>query len=104
MELIPHERSLVQRMEGKPFVLLGVDPGDSKARLKRIEAQKQISWRSWCDEGGAAADRWQVQMFPTFYLIDHQGVIRAGWVSPPPAAVLERTIDQLVAEVKDKTS
>src|SRR6266851_1519347 len=101
MEMIPHERSLVQRLEGKPFVLLGVNPDDSKAVLKRVESQRKIIWPSWGDGDGSITRTWQVERFPTLYLIDHKGVIRASWVGPPEEAILDRAVDQLVAEAND---
>src|SRR6267142_500793 len=102
MEMIPHERSLVQRLEGKPFVLLGVDKDSSKAILKRVESQRNITWRSWWDGDGSITRTWQVEGFPTLYLIDHKGVIRASWVGGPEEAIIDRAVDQLVAEPHDK--
>ena|SRR6266478_1686466 len=104
MEMIPHERSLVQRFEGKAFVLLGVNPGDPKVVLKRVESQRKITWRSWSDGDDSITRTWQVQGFPTLYLIDHKGVIRASWVGGPEEAIIDRAVDQLVAEANDKTS
>jgi hypothetical protein len=31
--MYPHERSLVQRLEGKPFALLGINTDDARAQL-----------------------------------------------------------------------
>jgi peroxiredoxin len=76
--MYPHERSLVKRLEGKPFVLLGVN-SDSKDRLRRAMKKENITWRSWGDGGntsGPIAKAWNVKGWPTIYVLDHKGVIR----------------------------
>ncbi|MBI4662005.1 MAG: TlpA family protein disulfide reductase [Verrucomicrobia bacterium] len=76
--MYPHERSLVKRLDNKPFVLLGVnsDPRDkAKAALKR----ENITWRSFWDGGdtrGPIATQWKVNAWPTIYILDGKGVIR----------------------------
>src|SRR5688572_5472677 len=76
--MYPHERSLVKRLEGKPFVLLGVN-SDSKDRLRRAMKKENLTWRSWWDGGntsGPIAKAWNVKGWPTIYVLDHKGVIR----------------------------
>jgi hypothetical protein len=68
----------VKRLEGKPFVLLGVN-SDSKERLRRAMKKENITWRSWWDGGstsGPIAKAWNVKGWPTIYVLDHKGVIR----------------------------
>ena len=76
--MYPHERSLVKRLEGKPFALLGVN-SDSKERLRRAMKKENITWRSWWDGGntsGPIAKAWNVKGWPTIYVLDAKGVIR----------------------------
>jgi hypothetical protein len=76
--MYPHERSLVKRLEGKPFALLGIN-SDPKPRLKEVLKKENITWRSWWDGGntrGPIATRWNVSGWPTIYVLDHKGVIR----------------------------
>ncbi len=47
--MYPHERSLVKRMEKRPFVLLGVNSDDDLAALKPVLAEERITWRSFWD-------------------------------------------------------
>lgn len=73
-----HERSLVKRMEGKPFALLGIN-SDPKERLIKTIAKEKMTWRSWWDGGntsGPIATKWNVRGWPTIYILDHEGVIR----------------------------
>jgi tRNA(Ile2) C34 agmatinyltransferase TiaS len=103
--MYPHERSLVKRLEGKPFALVGVNSDRDRAALKKAMEKENITWRSFWDGGGtrgSVATRWAVRGWPTLYLIDHQGVIRKKWVGSPGDKVLDREIDRLVKEAEAK--
>jgi peroxiredoxin len=78
--MFPYERSLVIRMRGRPFVLLGVSSDHVAAIAQSMAEHQTITWRSWWDggelSGGPIAQRWNVQSLPDIFIIDHQGVIR----------------------------
>ena len=96
--MYPHERSLVKRLEGKPFALLGIN-SDPKARLKQTIKKEQMTWRSWWDGGdtdGPIATKWNVRSWPTIYVLDHKGVIR---FKGPREKELDKAVDQLLKEV-----
>ena len=102
--MIPHERSLVERLKNEPFVLLGINT-DQDPKLYREEAKKNgISWRSAIDgsTSGPICTKWGVEGFPTLYLIDAKGVIRQAWLGNPGDEVIDKEIDKLVAESKAK--
>ena len=68
----------MKRLEGKPFVLLGVN-SDSKERVRRAVKKESITWRSWWDGGGTdgpIAKAWNVKGWPTIYVLDAKGIIR----------------------------
>jgi hypothetical protein len=97
--MYPHERSLVKRLEGKPFALLGINT-DPKANVKKAIKQENITWRSWWDGGsteGPIATKWNVQAWPTIYVLDHKGVIR---FRGPRGEGLDKAVDQLLAEME----
>jgi peroxiredoxin len=76
--MYPHERSLVKRLAGKPFALLGVNT-DPKQHLKQVIKKENMTWRSWWDGGdtsGPIASKWNVHSWPTTYVLDAKGVIR----------------------------
>lgn len=100
--MYPHERSLVKKLEGKPFVLLGVN-SDPKNRLRQVVKKESMTWRSWWDGGntsGPIATSWAVSGWPTLYLIDHKGIIRNEYVGSPGDSVLDPAIDSLVREAE----
>src|SRR5438128_1365449 len=77
--MYPHERSLVQRLEGKPFAILGINSDSDRKELKKTVEKEHITWRSWWDGGsteGPIASHWNVIGWPTTYVLDNHGVIR----------------------------
>jgi thiol-disulfide isomerase/thioredoxin len=76
--MYPHERSLVNKLKDKPFVLIGINSDSNREDLKKVLEKEEITWRSWWDGGstrGPIASQWNVQGWPTLYLLDHKGVI-----------------------------
>jgi hypothetical protein len=99
--MYPHERSLVKKMEGKPFALLGVNSDKDREALKAVLKKEQITWRSFWNGGsttGPISRAWQVRGWPTLYLIDAKGVIRNQWLGAPPAEALDKALE---AALKD---
>src|SRR5262245_13029212 len=97
--MFAHERSLVQKFEGRPFVLLGVSADDSAERLQRSQEKFGLTWRSWWDGDGALARAWEVDRFPTLVLIDHRGAIGHRFTGAPDQAELESRVEELVSAV-----
>ena len=76
--MYPHERSLVKKLEGKPFVILGVN-SDPKEHLKQVIKKESMTWRSWWDGGdteGPIQKAWNIHSWPTTFVLDGKGVIR----------------------------
>ena len=97
--MYPHERSLVKRLENKPFALLGIN-SDPKERLREVLKKENITWRSWWDGGdtnGPIARAWNVRGWPTIYILDHKGVIR---FKGPRGEAMDKAVDQLLAELE----
>ncbi len=76
--MLPHEKALVKRLEKQPFALIGINSDGPADKVKEILAKQQITWRQAIDEStsGKLATKWNVQGWPTIYVLDHKGVIR----------------------------
>ena len=89
--MVPHERSLVKKLEGKPFALLGVNFDNSKEILKKCEEKNQITWRSFFDgREGPIGKKFNIRYLPTIYVLDDKGVIRY-------KGVRDKAMDEAVA-------
>ena len=95
-----HERSLVQRMANRPFVLIGVNSDRDKEKLKTRMEEEEITWRSfWNGElgtGGPISKKWNISGWPSMYIVDHKGIIRHKSVGSPGAETVDKWIDALV--------
>ena len=71
--MYPHERSLVEEMQGKPFALIGVN-SDDLPRAKKAVEENGLNWRSFQNEPEGAdkaiSDTWGVRGWPTIVVLD----------------------------------
>lgn len=76
--MLPHERSLVKRLEDKPFALLGINSDGDAATAKKLLEKGNITWRNAIDvsPGGPLATKWNVNGWPAIYILDVEGRIR----------------------------
>ena len=100
--MFPHERSLVKKMEGKPFVLLGVNGDQPGKELIEQNKEAKITWRSFKNskKNSDISEEWSVQGWPTLYLIDHNGIIQKKWIGSPGDAIIDKEVDKLVAKIE----
>ena len=101
--MYPHERSLVKKYEGRPFVIIGVNSDRDREKLKKRIEEENITWRSFF-AGSTQGDipaMWNVSSWPTIYVIDAKGVIRAKNVR---GKQLDEWIERLVAEAEGDAS
>lgn len=78
--MYPHERSLVKKLAGKPFALIGVNSDTDLEALKPVLEEENITWRSFWNgpdgTSGPISKKWNVSGWPTIYVIDAEGKIR----------------------------
>jgi hypothetical protein len=99
--MYPHERSLVKRLEGKPFALIGVNSDDDRETVKRAVASEKLNWRSFFDGGtnGPIARAWGIRGWPTIFVLDDRGVIRFKNVR---GEEMDKAVDALLKEMGAK--
>ena len=98
--MYPHGRSLVKRLAAETFALIGHTSDDTPQFVQEAAKEENLTWRSFFDGGGTGgpiATRWGVRSWPTIYVIDAKGVIRARAVR---GEAMDRIVDELLAEAK----
>jgi hypothetical protein len=95
--MLPHEKELVERLKDQPFALLGINSDGDAERVKKILADRGITWRQAIDGGtdGPWATRWNVRGWPTIYVLDAKGVIRY-------RDVREKDMDEAIAKLLEE--
>ena len=97
--MYPHERSLVKRLNGKPFALLGVNSDRDREKIRETVKEKGLTWRSFWNGGGTSgpiSSKWNVRGWPTIYVLDEHGVIRFKNVR---GEAMDEAVDSLLASI-----
>jgi hypothetical protein len=96
----------VTKLKDRPFALVGIHIGGSNAKqLKVVMAKEKLTWRSFVDAGNAGAGpiatKWNLSATPSFYLLDHKGVIRHKWAGAPGEKALDAALDKLIKAAEE---
>jgi peroxiredoxin len=62
-------------MAGRPFVMLGVNSGESRAELDDFLGKIKVDFTILLDSDSVATRRWKVFGLPASFLIDKQGKV-----------------------------
>jgi len=73
---MPGIQRLKEAMVDTPFAILAVNSKESKSVIWRFRNLLQVNFTLLMDTDGAVAKDWDVQIYPTSYLIDVQGRVR----------------------------
>lgn len=86
------------KLKDRPFALIGVNVSDYESQqLKDVMEKANLPWRSFRHQQ-AVVDRWNPAT-PTFYVLDHRGVIRHKWVGGVGAGTMDAAVNKLIAGV-----
>jgi thiol-disulfide isomerase/thioredoxin len=103
--MIPHERELVKKHAGKPFVFVSISADEKKEDLTNFLKEESMPWVHWFGGpgGGGVIAAWNIHAFPTMYVIDANGVIRGKIVGggPKNEKKLDELVEKCVKEAKD---
>ena len=76
---VPHEKELFARFSNRPFAMVGVNGDGSANAAAKAVSTHGIPWKSFwtgSNSGGDIARQWNIEGWPTVYVIDHTGIIR----------------------------
>jgi thiol-disulfide isomerase/thioredoxin len=94
--MIPHERTMVERLKGQPFELISISADAKKETLVNFLAKEPMPWTHWWDgKEGKINEALNIDHYPSIFVLDGKGVIRAKELR---GEALEKAVDQLLAE------
>jgi hypothetical protein len=71
---MPHLQELVKLHTDEPFALIGINTGDAPAKYREGLDKHGVTWISaYQGESTPIADLYQVEGYPTYFLIDADG-------------------------------
>lgn len=99
--MIPHQRQLVKRLNGRPFTLVSISVDEKRETLTEFLKKEPMPWTHWYNgpDGNIIAEL-NVWSYPRIYVLDAKGVIRYKDVR---GKVLEQAVDALLKEVEGKS-
>jgi len=71
--MLPHEKELVKRLEGKPFVMIGISADETLSDLQQFDAVERLPWRNYWDASHEMQRKWRIQGYPTMIVLDREG-------------------------------
>ena len=98
--MIPHEREMVKKLESKKFKLVSVSADAKKETLTKFLEKEEMPWTHWwAGAKGGLTEEYQVRFYPSLYIIDGKGVIRAKHLRGDD---LEKFVEKLLTEAGPK--
>ena len=92
----PENREFVKKYKGRAFQLISVMADRKAETVARAKADGEITWlTTWDGERGPIATKWNISTLPTFFIVDHTGVIRStNSTSKSRSAMIEKLVMQ----------
>ncbi len=98
--MIPHEAEMVERLADKPFSLVSISVDEELETLTDFLEETEMPWDHWwAGDDQALTQKWDIQYFPTIYVIDANGVIRHKDLR---GEELEEAVNALLTEMESK--
>lgn len=78
----PNLTRIQKKYKDDPFVILGISADRDQAPWKEFIAKHRLEWAHFYDDRRQMASRFAVNAYPTYIIIDHEGIVRyrqQGW-------------------------
>jgi thiol-disulfide isomerase/thioredoxin len=75
-ESVPTLARLHKKFVGKPFVMVGVSSDDDEEAWKAFIAAHHMDWPDYLDSSGEVQSQFEIDGFPTFVVLDRDGIIQ----------------------------
>jgi thiol-disulfide isomerase/thioredoxin len=73
---MPGMQRLMTALQDRPFAILAVNVKEARNRVWRFKNMLNIQFTTLLDHDGSVAENWEVQVYPTSYLVGPEGRIR----------------------------
>jgi len=99
-ESLPMLLDLRKKYAGRPFEIVGISSDTDEKLWKDFIAANDMTWPEYLDLSGRVQVAFQIRSYPTFIVLDKEGVIRFrdGTLRRSTPTRLEDTIDQVLSE------
>jgi thiol-disulfide isomerase/thioredoxin len=100
VEEIPSLHRLRSKIDNPDFEIITVNVREERERIDDFRARVPIELPLLLDDQGIVSSAWKVYVYPSSYLVDHQGNIRYAylgaleWDSPEIIAIIQNLLNQ----------
>jgi len=100
---VPILKNIQKKYAGKPFQLLSISSDDDEDVLKTFVQAQQMNWAEYLDSSGELQHKFKVDSFPTYLVVDKDGVIRfrQSGLSSETQMELEEAINKALKKESD---
>jgi thiol-disulfide isomerase/thioredoxin len=96
MKAIPHNVELYSKHKDDGLVILGVhDAKRGQDKMAAVAKDQKINYPLAVDDGGKSTKAWNIAFWPTYFVIDRKGVVRAAGLRPNS---VDHVIEKLLKE------
>ena len=75
----PGLKRLQDKFKGQPFVILGISGDRNRGEWQSFIVGNSLKWHHYLDERGQLARSFNIEAFPSYLLLDHDGIVRHTW-------------------------
>jgi thiol-disulfide isomerase/thioredoxin len=99
MRSIPHNVQLYNQHKDDGLMFIGVhDSKRGHEKMASVAKDKMITYPLAVDNDGASTKAWHISFWPTYFVIDRKGTIRAAGLTPEN---VEKVVEKLLKEEAD---
>jgi peroxiredoxin len=101
----PGLKRIQAKFEGQPFVLLGISADRNRGEWQSFIVGNSLKWHHVLDERGQLARAFNIEVFPSYLLLDHDGIVRHTWrgYNPSVDGDIESKAKKLIKVISEKT-
>src|SRR5262249_18299991 len=102
-ESVPILRNLNKKYAGKPFQLVGVSSDDDEDVWRTFTEAQKMDWQQYIDLSGKVLEAFKIESFPTYIVLDKDGVIRfrQSGLGPTTESDVEEAINKALKKESD---
>lgn len=100
-ESIPELKELVKKFPPEKFVLISISADEKKDAWKNFVAAKKMDWPQVHDEDHRIGDKFNVHSFPTYLVIDGEGIVRQKISGMNPQQSVASRIKETLKDLKE---
>ena len=73
---VPELRNLYRRYSKEQFVLIGISSDFDEAKWRDFTGKNRMLWPQYRDTDRRILETFSIRAFPTYIIIDHEGILR----------------------------